>query len=691
MAAAWRLSDPAFEDRIERITVYQRGWRLGGKGASSRGRHGRIEEHGLHVWLGYYDNAFRLIRAVYDVLDRPRRAPDCPIRTWRDAFEMSDTVGLEDRRQGEWTHWVARFTGNDELPGEPDATSEAMTPIAFVRRSLRLVVDFYAALDNRLQTDSVVLSTSPRAPNRSGARLRVAGVAAVVSVAQKILAIVDDETTPLRELLPQSAALRLGDMLFYAKRAMTSLVEASIDSQRIFELVDLVMTSVRGILADGLLVDPDGFAAVNNEEYRDWMRRHGAEESTLQSPLVNGVYDLVFGYQDGDPDRPRFAAGIGLFLSAKLFYDYKGSIFWKMQAGMGEVMFAPMYEALRERGVDFEFFSRIDELVLDDDGRTVEKVRIARQAQLRQGLDRYEPLVEVGGIPCFPDQPLTEQLSDSDRHDWWQLETLWDPREGIEVTLEAGRDYDVIVFAIPVGMIPHVAGQLVRASRPWQSMTERIGTVATQAFQLWLSPTETELGWPHSGSTMTGFDKPYDTYASMSHLIEVEDWPDDDRPGTIAYFCSTLDTPPPPGRHDLDYPTRMDKVAHDNALGYLQRRAGHYWPRAMDSDGRFRWDLLSGAGDDIGEARLESQYWTANVDPSDRYVQSLPGTDRYRLRPDQSGFQGLVLAGDWTNSGLNAGCVEAAVISGLQAANVVLGHHLQRDVSGYYMREASDG
>ena len=46
LAAAYRLSaDPRFE-----ITVYQMGWRLGGKGASGRRlSDGRDQEHGLHV------------------------------------------------------------------------------------------------------------------------------------------------------------------------------------------------------------------------------------------------------------------------------------------------------------------------------------------------------------------------------------------------------------------------------------------------------------------------------------------------------------------------------------------------------------------------------------------------------------------------------------------------------------------
>ena len=99
---------------------------------------------------------------------------------------------------------------------------------------------------------------------------------------------------------------------------------------------------------------------------------------------------------------------------------------------------------------------------------------------------------------------------------------------------------------------------------------------------------------------------------------------------------------------------------------------GMYGPERRDDSG-FRWDLLCGAGDAEGPDRFKSQYWVANVDPSDLYVQSLPGTDRYRLRADESGYNNLYLAGDWINCGLNAGCIESAVMSGLQAANASSG------------------
>src|SRR6185295_7046378 len=76
MAAAFELTRPEHAGRYA-VTVYQLGWRLGGKGASGRGVAGRIEEHGLHLWMGFYENAFRLMRECYEELGRDPRT--CPI------------------------------------------------------------------------------------------------------------------------------------------------------------------------------------------------------------------------------------------------------------------------------------------------------------------------------------------------------------------------------------------------------------------------------------------------------------------------------------------------------------------------------------------------------------------------------------------------------------------------------------
>ena len=96
VSAAFELTRPEHEGRYQ-VTVYQLGWRLGGKGASGRGPADRIEEHGLHLWMGFYENAFRLIRECYAELNRDPRT--CPIAGWRDAFAPAPLLGVADHRQ----------------------------------------------------------------------------------------------------------------------------------------------------------------------------------------------------------------------------------------------------------------------------------------------------------------------------------------------------------------------------------------------------------------------------------------------------------------------------------------------------------------------------------------------------------------------------------------------------------------
>ena len=59
MTTAFELTRPENEGKYQ-VTVYQQGFRLGGKGASGRGPGNRIEEHGLHILIGFYENAFRV-------------------------------------------------------------------------------------------------------------------------------------------------------------------------------------------------------------------------------------------------------------------------------------------------------------------------------------------------------------------------------------------------------------------------------------------------------------------------------------------------------------------------------------------------------------------------------------------------------------------------------------------------------
>jgi len=369
LAAAWRLSDPDGE-RPE-VTVYQRGWRLGGKGASSRGPHGRIEEHGLHVWLGFYDNAFRLLRACYEQLDRPGSDPGCPIQRWRDAFVPASSVGLGRTGDAGSSFWVADFPESDRLPGGPLGTDEP-TITDFLERGLALLGRFGGSLDSPpAPTPRAELTTSPTHPAQR--RRRASSGTELLSGAR----------AGLRAVSGNDAAAR-----------------------RTAELLELLTTMLRGTIADRLAIR--GYNAIDHLDLREWLLAHGASQAALAAPIMQGHYDLSFAYEEGDPARPRFAAGLALHLTMKMFFDYKGALFWKMRAGMGDVVFAPLYQALRERGVRFRFFHRLDHLRLAPDGRSVEEVDLARQVRVRG--EEYAPLIRVGGLPVFPDRPNLSQL-----------------------------------------------------------------------------------------------------------------------------------------------------------------------------------------------------------------------------------------------------------------------------------------
>jgi len=662
LTTAWELSSGSWRDRLDSITVYQRGWRLGGKGASGRGDHGRIEEHGLHVLLGYYDATFRVLREVYAELDRDRTDPACPIRTWRDAFVPSGDVGLVDAH-GPFAPeaFVTRFTGDGRLPGEPGAEDRPLRPLDVAVRALRLLADFHGVATAPDPPAEVYLSTSSRPRSstaddpftalRAGAVTSLAGAAVFVERAAQALGAVG---------LAPAAASPLTDLLLAARDEVRSAVRASPVAWRTWELVDLVSTTLLGMVADGLL-SGSGFERIDHLDYREWLGLHGAAPTTLDSPIVRGMYDLALAYEGGDRSRPRFAAGLGLQLASRMLFDSKGAIFWRMQAGMGDVVFAPLYQALVGRGVQFRFFHRLDRLHLSGDGRQVASVRLTRQADMAPGRPGYQPLVRHQGLPCWPSRPLTGQLAADPGPGLETHSTGTAPGCGTEI-LEAGRDFDVAVLAVSLGMVPHVAGELLESLPAWRTMSREVSTVATMAAQLWLDVPESDLGWRGpAGVTLSGFGDTFDTWASMPHLMGREDWP---HPGPrgLAYFCGAMPDAPDAAAGEA--------YVRDALVRFLDQEVGTLWPEAADRSG-FRWDVLWDDQGRRGRERLAAQYLRANLDPSDRYVQSLPGTGQHRIAPGGTGLDNLAVAGDWTACGLDAGCLEAAVRSGVLAARAV--------------------
>jgi uncharacterized protein with NAD-binding domain and iron-sulfur cluster len=227
-----------------------------------------------------------------------------------------------------------------------------------------------------------------------------------------------------------------------------------------------------------------------------------------------------------------------------------------------------------------------------------------------------------------------------------------------------------------------VSRELGERSERWRAMVEHLHTVPTQALQLWLKPSMRELGWSAPPVNLSGFVEPFDTWADMTHLASEESFARD--PQAIAYFCSVLSDGTPAERASAAYPEARRAEVRANAVRFLERDLPHLWPRAHDERG-FRWDVLMSAGgaEPEGSARIDTQYYAANVNPTDRYSLSLPGTLRHRISPLDELFDNLTVAGDWTRCGFNEGCVEAAVMSGRLAAHALSGLPRLEDIPGF--------
>jgi uncharacterized protein with NAD-binding domain and iron-sulfur cluster len=687
MAAAFELTKtPQLRARYE-VTVYQQGWRLGGKGASGRNdAHGqRIQEHGLHAFLGFYENAFTLMREAYREW---RKAPENPFQCWTDAFKPEWQLSLMEKVPGaggeRWSPWNVTLL---ELPGEPGDGGD-------LKKLEEMLVDLLHEIDRYAETAHTRAGMPPSVTRP----VRSDFFAAVITRAREELKEAATEIRGLfhpaldeAQVIVRSLANATVEWMETVPRVVLELVVEARDAFRALAappdddewrhlrlLIELGSAVARGIVSD-VLPPGKGFEAINDYDFKEWLEWHGAPPDVAWSAPTIALYDLGFAYVGGEAtkENARAAAGVALRVLLSLALGYKKAPLWKMQAGMGDTVFTPLYEVLaKQRGVRFEFFHRVSAIEPSPDGNLVSRIRLSRQVELRDG---YEPLVTVKGLPCWPAEPRWEQIKGGgemskhpEEHDFesaWCLDEVGPP-----VELEYGTHFDLVILGISIGALPDVAPLLIEASPRWKAMIDWTKTVATQSLQLWLTPTLSDLGWAAGSTVLTSYAEPFDSWGEMSHLIVREGWEAPDVPRSIEYFCGVLaDVVPRPLFTDPSFPASQAAGVKANAIHWLDENTRPLWPDACapaPSNG-LDYSKLFDPKNRLGKARLDEQFWRANIDPTERYVLSVPGSVSKRLPPGDSDFANLYLAGDWTKTTLNGGCAEAAIESGVLAARAI--------------------
>ena len=411
---------------------------------------------------------------------------------------------------------------------------------------------------------------------------------------------------------------------------------------------------------------------------RAWLARHGASKAALESTATAAAYGFAFGYPGSLSDHRGIGAGTLLQSLFRLAFANQGALFFTMQASAGDAVFAPLYQVLAARGVQFRFFHAVTGLHLNADHTAIDAISLVEQAR---PLSMYQPLITVRNLDSWPAQPLWQQLQDGDRLEAAKPDFEDESRapEGAEIRLHRGQDFDDVILGISPGALPGITPELTQASPPWRAMLDGIGTTATRTMQLWLTVPSAEYGWKQlvdahnqdtpSGnaplrSLTAGLAGGIGAWADISDLLARADWGFDDRPWSVAAFTA------PVSDAEIDASPAETQAYWAE---WLDTCLGHYWPNMRTSEGTFLHSTLHDPEAREGSGRLGWQYFWTGAHGSARQVLSVPGSLELRLASDASGFSNLTLAGDWTRNGINTASAESAVLSGIQAAAALTG------------------
>ena len=418
MTAAFHLtSAPDWRERYD-VTVYQLGWRLGGKGASGRNREraDRIEEHGLHLFFGFYENTFALMQRLYGELGR---ATDAPLARWDQAWQPHSHFVLEEDVGGRLVPWEFRFP--DFKSSVPGQGGELPKPWQLLQLLLGWAREQFGGSHAAPAPGTVAPDRLDRIVARAAGEIHAAaarGQTVMGAVRRRVHAVVDRIADVFDALLPSAflhAAVHhagrqpddprahhrhdheiilwlLRGFRDWLKRHFAERARTDTEIRRWLISLDALIAVAVGMIADDLITPPVDWFKIDRMCFEDWLVHHGADRSSVAAPPVTLLRQLVFGDQTG------VGAGTCLHYALRMIYTYKGAFAYKMQSGMGDTVFAPLYQVLSARGVRFEFFQAVEDLTpgRDADGHPViDAIRIAVQAETHGGAP-YRPLVDVG-------------------------------------------------------------------------------------------------------------------------------------------------------------------------------------------------------------------------------------------------------------------------------------------------------
>lgn len=726
LSTAFELTDYPGWDKLYDITMYQVGWRSGGKTASARGKNNRVEERGIHILQGWYWNMFRFVRRVYNTRRDENIAPEVKFQDWTEALVKDDTTLLTTKNsKGDWESWPFIFPEDALLPGDAGGIGfkvmttrllgivfQLMFGSPYQKRTsiFRFIPNFLFSLVMKNypvagQPHSEIPSPKYGSNPRMNARKCEADISGNLADRTVLPVSIATYIAICVVVWPISWIYTILRIILYP------LLQVWTQLYRFFSAFEWLLLSVKGSLKDCYSWKERKiiFGTINNEDYRVWLKKHGGSQMMIDCGLVKFMYYGSFANLKNYPDDktcetdPKSQEGIlAADIAVRIVLDtifYKGALVWKTRSGTGGTLIAPAVQVLKARGVKIKYFHRITDIKHSPNG-VIEEMIVAEQVKLADGVTEYDPLILVNQIADWPTGPKVDQLDPA----WAEkvekskvdLESGWaDWTDYKTHTLKLGEDFDQIVLGIPVAALKTICHEIIDANEAWKSMVDGVPTTQTFGAQLWIKPTVAEMGFNGPDWGLRTTDEPNSvnyanllySWTDMTQILEEESWPADNQPGDLAYFTGTMKdaTDPMPPYSDHGFPEKQHERVRNFTKSWLDQYMGWMFPKATPPNNPkgFDYNLLCDADNPknpiSGDEKYISQYFCANIDPSNRYTLAWPGTDKCRLRATESGYKNLFLTGDWTNFGLNVGHMEGTCISGIRAALAVLNTYTKGD------------
>lgn len=737
LAAAMALSESSDYD----VHVYQMGWKAGGKCSTGReAGHLRALQNGSHYLFGCYENAFGLLARAHQVLARHPGEAARFGSFERDLVPRHLLVAKQAGSHGPGApvadDWVQHMPQNMAQPGDgakfPSVFDYLTTGLQY---AAALAIDGAlaalpgAAARHRYLGARLCQWALPLCPHEPGLRARLTRAAltparTLTNLTAKLSFAVARKGLALGgALLPEAglrasgaawgrgwprgiAALRLALDRFWAlSEACPPGLSAPL--RRTAVLLDFVGTIGIGYWLDALH-RPGGFARIDRYDFREWLERHGARAETRESAIVTSWYDGIIAYERGDVARPRCAAGVTVHSLLRAMGTYKGAFAYQLRGEIGDSFIAPVVRALELRGVRFHFFERVERLVVDSSRGLATRVVLSQQvADPPVGARFIEVIDHASGQarhawPAWPEHPGAAGIGPpldsyycSQRVGEREL-SLRQPGAGSEGDDES---FDTIISALPLQVLEDVLSDGAETGpglpADYRDCFSNLQVVESQAIRMWFrvplrerdsAPGEVSLGWRLAAPIVSGYTPPHSTWEDNSQAVDIHGFPAEQTPRTIATLFGPLETGAGDTRSFAHYQAQQ-AAARAAAWAFVDRHMLPLWPK-LERAGEVAWEAFVDLQNRSGRERFLWQDVVANVGPNESYIACMPGTLRYRIRPHESGFANLFVAGDWTRNGFEVGTVEAAVASGLKAAKALSGlpitifaeHDLERGI-----------